>query len=725
MISSVPKTINATITDDKNLHLIPSHNYSGKANISVRVFEVWEPSLYSEANVTINVTSVNDAPVVSLLYPINNTVINDVSVTFEWIAFDAEDDPIKFDLFLGKSYPPGLHTPLITSNNITIKGLDDGLTYYWYVLPSDEKLTGKCLNGTRTFSINSSYNGTGLIKIEFDVESLTIDQGSKGMFNITFTNLRENSIELEMNPIGELSSYARLNKSAILNPSGTRTVMVEISDTSTIPPGNYNLTFLVTYPGGWEKTSLPVRIASREVPIGDDDDGGEPTVSKPQKSSNRVIAVIVVAVLFISAIVLIIIVKRKKEKTAISPIDHPKVEIPPPEPGDFPRPEISPPQYHNYTQYEEFPGAVDTQYDKPVEVKETTPIEINYGLFTFESAVQCGICLGYIKTGTQGFLCSCGKVFHPTCGTRMGKCPVCERAMTKNEIGLFEGVAEADISTEEEREIEEARVYWPSEPQILDAADDFSVSDIFLINMDGLLIKSISFGTSVREGTDEDIMSGMLTAVTDFIKDSFRDEAGGLKTLEYGRMTIYLERGVTFYLALVFRGTPTDDLRKRMRFALIQLWERYKHRLKAWDGTHEGLEGIEKCMMEYLGLQQPNEVPPVENDDYQPPKYIGEILTEVPGEDEMPKVVTIADVSTSQGCYHLYNMLLAKKGLDLRIGPESSRDDIQKARKKIITIYHPDKWLTDKEKATFFMQKINVGWEVLQEDTRKDTTFRV
>jgi len=257
-----------------------------------------------------------------------------------------------------------------------------------------------------------------------------------------------------------------------------------------------------------------------------------------------------------------------------------------------------------------------------------------------------------------------------------------------------------------------AKVSWGAEPRILDGSDDFSISDIFLINMDGLLIKSLSFGTSVREGTDEDIMSGMLTAITAFIRDSFRDEMGGLKTLQYGRMTIYLERGVTFYLVAVFRGEPPEDLRKMMRFALIQLWERYKHRLKVWDGTHDGLEGIENDILEHLGLELPSSSSPAGDDDYQPPKFTGEILTADPGEGEMPQVVTTVDVSTPHGCYHLYNMLLAKKGSDIRIDGGSSRSEIGKARKQIIMMYHPDRW-QGTERANFFMKKVNVAWEVL------------
>jgi len=279
---------------------------------------------------------------------------------------------------------------------------------------------------------------------------------------------------------------------------------------------------------------------------------------------------------------------------------------------------------------------------------------------------------------------------------------------TREEVGLME----EEPPLVEVSHDKNAKVSWGAEPRILDGSDDFSISDIFLINMDGLLIKSLSFGTSVREGTDEDIMSGMLTAITAFIRDSFRDEMGGLKTLQYGRMTIYLERGVTFYLVAVFRGEPPEDLRKMMRFALIQLWERYKHRLKVWDGTHDGLEGIENDILEHLGLELPSSSSPAGDDDYQPPKFTGEILTADPGEGEMPQVVTTVDVSTPHGCYHLYNMLLAKKGSDIRIGPGSSKAEIGKARKQIIMMYHPDRW-QGAERANFFMKKVNVAWEVL------------
>jgi len=213
-----------------------------------------------------------------------------------------------------------------------------------------------------------------------------------------------------------------------------------------------------------------------------------------------------------------------------------------------------------------------------------------------------------------------------------------------------------------------------------------------------------------------DILRGMLTAVKEFLSDSFREESGGLKTLQYGQVTIFLERSVTMYIAVVFEGNPPDNLRRKMRSTLVNLWTKHKDYLKTWDGSYDGLEGIGSDLADNMDLENIVWEQEGGDDDYHPPKYTGDILTSEPEDGEMPRVVTTADVSTHHGCYHLYNMLLAKKGSNMRIGPGVDRPDITKARKQIIMMYHPDRWQTDKEKATFFMQKVNVAWEKLSSE---------
>jgi len=382
-----------------------------------------------------------------------------------------------------------------------------------------------------------------------------------------------------------------------------------------------------------------------------------------------------------------------------------------------------------WEQEEPVTGAGDQRPPAPRIVTEE-PDEIKSKLFITDGTIQCKICLGYIKIGTLAFHCSCNKIYHPTCASRVGECPICGVTITEEETTFSdddidsdesepeipEETAEGPDGVGEPDEAEESDWAGVSGPTIMDADTDFSISDVFLIYIDGRLIKSVSFDTSIREEVDEDILSGMLTAVKSFVADSFKEESGGLKTLQYGKMTIYLERGVTMYLAVVFRGEPHYDLRKKMRKAIIYIWEKNKVYLKAWDGGYDGLENIGTDLAESMDLGKIVwEQEASEDYDYQPPKYTGEILTEEPDESEMPLVVTTADTSTLKGCFHLYNMLLAKKGSDLRIGTESTKSEVGKARKQIIMIYHPDKWQTDKTKANFFMKKVNVAWEVLSD----------
>ena len=326
--------------------------------------------------------------------------------------------------------------------------------------------------------------------------------------------------------------------------------------------------------------------------------------------------------------------------------------------------------------------------------------------FVVHKPIACSVCLGYIKVNSTAYRCTCGKVYHPSCSARVKECPFCGETMGNKDVvsdSTFNNKIESNSSNE-----------TGVIPEIVDRELEYDIKDVFLISLDGLLIQSLAFETSVREETDEDIMTGMLTAVTDFIKDSFREEMGGLKTLQYGRMTIYIERGVTFFLVVIFKGEPPANLRRYMRDALIQIWEKYKHYVKAWDGTHDGLEGLEDLMMENLHLASTID-PKGDDEDHQPLKFTGDILTYEPAEGTMPNVVTTADLSSPQGCYHLYNMLLAKKGSNIRIDSHSPRTDVSKARKQIIMMYHPDRWQGDRDKATFFMQKVNVAWELLSQ----------
>jgi len=448
------------------------------------------------------------------------------------------------------------------------------------------------------------------------------------------------------------------------------------------------------------------------IPGDDDTENGDKTPSDESKGISLWVFVSIVLSTIIFVLIALIVWRRKgkKSKPPITEIKH----IEPTQP-------IS--EYSPQSNVIKQPAKVITSipapqvempYQQPPMNSSPTPQpqypteEKTGGIFKPDSAISCKICFGNIKPESPAFRCKCGNAYHPVCIVRINHCPVCNYRVRAEDVGIHK----ENIQIHDVPSIEEAtqRVHWTVEPKILGHTDDFQINDAFLIYSDGRLIKSVSFKSKLSEGMDEDIMSGMLTAVTDFITDSFSEKSGTLKTLQYGKMTIFIERGATMFLAVVFQGQPPEDLRIRMRLGIIKVWEKYKTYLKMWDGSYDGLNDIDVSLVYFLGIENAKRE---QNDDYQPPKFTGEILTSDPEDAVLPNVVTASDTSTPQGCYHLYNMLLAKKGSNIRISSNSSKDEIGKVRKQIIMIYHPDKWQTDKEKATLFMQKVNVAWEVL------------
>lgn len=91
----------------------------------------------------------------------------------------------------------------------------------------------------------------------------------------------------------------------------------------------------------------------------------------------------------------------------------------------------------------------------------------------------------------------------------------------------------------------------------------FEVDDVLLIDRNsGLLIAQASRSSGVKNAK---VTSGMLTAIRDFVKDSFEDgdDHAELSQFRVGGRTILVEPGNKAILALAVRGAPTYDLRMK------------------------------------------------------------------------------------------------------------------------------------------------------------------
>ena len=133
-----------------------------------------------------------------------------------------------------------------------------------------------------------------------------------------------------------------------------------------------------------------------------------------------------------------------------------------------------------------------------------------------------------------------------------------------------------------------------------------NLEDVFLLHRSGLLLKH--YTRRLRPNMDSDVLSGMLVAVQEFIKDSFRGEGGALDEIRFGDMRIRMLEGKWTIMAALIRGEASESHRAEMTAALKDLETRYEDLLIDWDGTMDRIPEVDRIMMRLIeGGYRPTE----------------------------------------------------------------------------------------------------------------------
>lgn len=130
-----------------------------------------------------------------------------------------------------------------------------------------------------------------------------------------------------------------------------------------------------------------------------------------------------------------------------------------------------------------------------------------------------------------------------------------------------------------------ARALGISEAELaLREALPFQVHELFLIHREsGILLRHAS--STDEETPDSDVVSGMLTAVSDFVDDAFgHGREGDLDQIQYGDTLILLEEARYTYLAVVTQGFAPPGFQADIRQQLYRIEERFGSALREFDG---------------------------------------------------------------------------------------------------------------------------------------------
>jgi outer membrane protein OmpA-like peptidoglycan-associated protein len=128
----------------------------------------------------------------------------------------------------------------------------------------------------------------------------------------------------------------------------------------------------------------------------------------------------------------------------------------------------------------------------------------------------------------------------------------------------------------------------------------YQVEQVYLIHGEtGLLLSHAAL--NARKADDADLISGMLTAIRDFVADSFAGgDTGGLRTFTVGELTVMVEQGPQAILAAVVRGQAPDSLLRRLQETLETVHFRLAGAFAEFDGDTVPFEPARPLLAECL-----------------------------------------------------------------------------------------------------------------------------
>ncbi len=133
---------------------------------------------------------------------------------------------------------------------------------------------------------------------------------------------------------------------------------------------------------------------------------------------------------------------------------------------------------------------------------------------------------------------------------------------------------------------------------------EYSVDHVFLIHKStSLLLASLS--REGQETADDDMVSSMLSAIRQYIKDSLNlSQESGVEGIQAGEYTILVEEGPRAILALIVRGSPAVNLRATMADTLENIHVKLARPLKSFSGNVKEFEKNKSLLEPCLEFKQ-------------------------------------------------------------------------------------------------------------------------
>jgi OOP family OmpA-OmpF porin len=182
--------------------------------------------------------------------------------------------------------------------------------------------------------------------------------------------------------------------------------------------------------------------------------------------------------------------------------------------------------------------------------------------------------------------------------------PAIRKAIAETMAGLVESINRAVEHSISLRgigwRIEAWRTGVPYAQIVLRHSLVYRIEQVYLIHAETGLLLGHAAAADLKVA-DADLISGMLTAIQDFVSDSFAIQEGGeLRTFCVGELTVMVERGPQAVIAAVVRGPPPDTLLLQLQDALENLHFQFATAFAEYNGDAAPFAGARSRLEELL-----------------------------------------------------------------------------------------------------------------------------
>ncbi len=273
----------------------------------------WDPDKIWTFTVAIYVEPPIPPPAITLTSPYNNSIINSTSIELIWNGNTSYDDLEYFVYFDTEPAVNEIIASEFTATKLKWSDLEDGVTYYWSVIPISGQVMGICKDGIWSFTVQLDFIPYYKVEI-MGIEYLKMNQSDQEFCNLTVTNkgnVRDIYIpELDASLINDHVKFTNIGN-IILDRDNSSLLQLLITLPEDSQTGEFNITVHVSSFWGGKTVNDTHRINVKIEPKAIE----EPTVTSKKEDW---IELIVWTVLFIGIILFLIaialIAQRRKHK---------------------------------------------------------------------------------------------------------------------------------------------------------------------------------------------------------------------------------------------------------------------------------------------------------------------------------------------------------------------------------------------------------------------------